>query len=84
MSIVLQKESPVYPVSACCPLQANTATAKNGPCFSLSSSEGFNLFCSLVSKFICVVPSPVLGLAVPGGEVDAWRILYSYPLKLYS
>ena len=56
---------------ACSSMKTDAATGENCPCSPFSCSEGINLLCCPVSGLVGVAPSLVLGLTVPGGQVDA-------------
>ena len=52
-------------------MKTDAVTGENCPCSSFSCPEGINLLCCPVSGLVGGAPSLVLGLAVPGGHVDA-------------
>ena len=70
-SKVLWRESPTCSVPAYSSMETDAVTGENCPCSSFSCPEGINLFCCPVFGLVGVAPSLVLGLAVPGGHVDA-------------
>ena len=70
-SKILWRESPMCSVSSCSSVKTNVVTGENCPCSSFSCPEGINLLCCPVSGLVGVASSLVLGLAVPGGQVDA-------------
>ena len=69
-SKALGRESPMCSVPTCSSMKTDATTGENCPGSSLCCSEGIYLLYCSVSGLVGIVPSLVLGLAVPGGQTN--------------